>query len=273
MLANFEPILAYFEPILADFEPTLADFSQENADFSQLRKRRNSLTKLRLENLHLMTGNVYITVSLFPGIYLDITLQSLLCKYLSAEIILLYITLSWPQLLSCTSFCFHCITLKTLEAYFCDTLRYGYIKNCFQNIKCNNLRSTGSSVQGKGPQKLHKKDPQNSPGNCSEKYPSDFCRSLLLILSAWNRLHLCVPTRGELADEYPLTQSYYLNISFEIFIFKKLQFLRNKLRKFGGIIFHNNVSFETQFRGTLVGCSFCLSHCCEALALSGGSVG
>ena len=38
-------------------------------------------------------------------------------------------------------------------------------------------------------------------------------------------------------------------------------------------IIHKNVTFEAQFCGTLVGCSFCLSHCCEPLTLSGRSVG
>ena len=27
---------------------------------------------------------------------------------------------------------------------FCDTLHYGYIRNCFQNLKCNNFHSTSS---------------------------------------------------------------------------------------------------------------------------------
>ena len=62
------------------------------------------------------TGNLYITAIIFPGISFGvnfgIALHSLYRKYFSAEIILLYITLSWPQPLSCTSFCFHYITLK-----------------------------------------------------------------------------------------------------------------------------------------------------------------
>ena len=45
--------------------------------------------------------------SFFPGISFGIALHSLYRKYFSAEIIWLYITLSWPQPLSCTSFCLH----------------------------------------------------------------------------------------------------------------------------------------------------------------------
>ena len=44
-------------------------------------------------------------------------------------------------------------------------------------------------------------------------------------------------------------------------------------KKIGEIIFHKNVIFEMYFCGPLVGCSFCLSHCCVALKLSGGYVG
>ena len=41
-----------------------------------------------------VTGNLYITVIIFPRINFGITLQSLYRKYFWAEIILLYITLS-----------------------------------------------------------------------------------------------------------------------------------------------------------------------------------
>ena len=43
-----------------------------------------------------MTGNVYITVFIFPGINFGIALHSLYRKYLSAKIILLYIILTAP---------------------------------------------------------------------------------------------------------------------------------------------------------------------------------
>ena len=64
------------------------------------------------------------------------------------DIILLYITLFWPQPLSCSPFCLHYITLEILAAdQFCDTLHYRYIRNCFQNLKCNNFWSTGSECE------------------------------------------------------------------------------------------------------------------------------
>ena len=53
----------------------------------------------------------YITV-FFSGLNFGITWHSLYRKYFSAEIIFLYITLSWPQPLSCTSVMFHYITWK-----------------------------------------------------------------------------------------------------------------------------------------------------------------
>ena len=77
-----------------------------------------------------VTGNSYVTVIFSWNFYFGITLHSLYRKYFLVEIILLYITLSWPQPLSCRSFCLHYITLKTPEANsFCDTLHFGYIKN------------------------------------------------------------------------------------------------------------------------------------------------
>ena len=42
-------------------------------------------------------------------------------------------------------FCLNYITFIIPEANsLCDALHYGYIRNCFQNLKCKNFRSTGS---------------------------------------------------------------------------------------------------------------------------------
>ena len=80
-----------------------------------------------------------------PFVFLWI-LHSLYRKYVLVEIILLYITSSWPEPWSCSSFCLHHITLKIPEAnWFCDALHHGYIKNCFENLKCNTFRSTGTA--------------------------------------------------------------------------------------------------------------------------------
>ena len=50
----------------------------------------------------------YFTLQLLylPETNFGIALHSIYCKSFSAEIVLLYITLSWPQPLSCTSFLF-----------------------------------------------------------------------------------------------------------------------------------------------------------------------
>ena len=76
--------------------------------------------------------------SCFPGFNLNITLHSLYCKYFLAEVILLYRTLSWPQPLSCTSYC-----LTTLHEKFGSKLTLRHI--IFQNLKCNNFRLTGNA--------------------------------------------------------------------------------------------------------------------------------
>ena len=72
-------------------------------------------------------------------------LHSLYRKYLSAEIILLYVTLSWPPPLSCTSF----FVLTILHYKFRKGITFAMhyivvtLKNCFQHLKCNHVRSTG----------------------------------------------------------------------------------------------------------------------------------
>ena len=50
-----------------------------------------------------VTGNLDITVIILPRINFSIALHSLYNKYFSAEIISLYIALSCPQPVSCTS--------------------------------------------------------------------------------------------------------------------------------------------------------------------------
>ena len=83
----------------------------------------------------------------FSGIYFSITLHSLYRKYFSGELILLYITLSWPQSLSCTSFLSsqHYIKNSGRNSFSVHYI-YGYIHNCFQNLKCNNFWSTGTYI-------------------------------------------------------------------------------------------------------------------------------
>ena len=63
-----------------------------------------------------VTGNVYITVIIFLGINFGITLHSLYRKCFLAKIILLYITLSRPQPLSCTSLWFSLHYIKNPDA-------------------------------------------------------------------------------------------------------------------------------------------------------------
>ena len=78
----------------------------------------------------------------FLGVNFGIALHSLYRKYFSAEIILLYITLSWPQPLSCISFWFY----TTL--HFKNQKRINYVINFitvnFITVVCKNFRSTGT---------------------------------------------------------------------------------------------------------------------------------
>ena len=100
----------------------------------------------RITWLQLPCGRICLHYSnYFPGIHFGIALHSLYHKYLSAEIILLYITLSWPQPLSCPFFVFtlHCIKRSEGNSC-CDTLHYGYSTNIFRILSVNN---SGRPVQ------------------------------------------------------------------------------------------------------------------------------
>ena len=88
--------------------------------------------------------NFYITVITFPGI--NSALHYIL---FTANIFgwnnfaLHYITLT--ATLKLHTFCLDDITSKIPEGnYFCNTIHYGYNQNCFQILKCNNFRSSGT---------------------------------------------------------------------------------------------------------------------------------
>ena len=84
------------------------------------------IEKFNLERQYRVTGNVYITVIIFPGINFGITLHSLYRKHFLPEIILLYIILTATR--KSHLFCLHFITLQIPDANeFCNTLHYGYI--------------------------------------------------------------------------------------------------------------------------------------------------
>ena len=73
------------------------------------------------------TGNMYLTIVFYWKI--AITLFYLFRKNVLAEILLLYIALSWPHLLGCTSFCLQYSTTMLKGNCFCDVLHYLYISN------------------------------------------------------------------------------------------------------------------------------------------------
>ena len=88
--------------------------------------------------VYCVTGNFTLQQLFIPGINFGITLHSLYRKNISAQVILLYITLSWLQPLSCTSILFSLHYIKNTGGKLIS-----YIKNGFQNLKCNNFRSAG----------------------------------------------------------------------------------------------------------------------------------
>ena len=88
---------------------------------------RHSVNEGIGKEFYRLTGHFFITVTIFPGIKFGITLHSLYRKYVSAEIISLYIILSLPRPLNCTSFLFLLHDMKIPEAKtFSDISHHGY---------------------------------------------------------------------------------------------------------------------------------------------------